>query len=107
MFQAFAINIAIGEKKGKEQDLLPVGLLANLVECYTGIREITGFESGTSLNFSGFPVILLPLCPASMMHKKHQRRKNNSRHESINRSEDVFVEYPVHVISVTDLAAVV
>ena len=63
-----AINTAMGKKKGKGQDLLPVGLLANLVEFYTGITEIIGFESGTSLNFSGFPVILSPLHPVSLMH---------------------------------------
>ena len=70
-----AITTAMGKKKGKGQDLLPVGLFANLLECYTGITEIIGFESGTSLNFSGFPVILFPLRPVSLMHKKCQGHK--------------------------------
>ena len=51
-------------------------------------------------------VILLPQTSASLTHKNPQRRKNNvwyaSRRmqRSIDRSEDVFAEYPVCVISV-------
>ena len=44
-------------------------------------------------------VILLPQRPASLTHKNPQR--------SIDRSEEVFVEYPVRVISVAVLGAVV
>ena len=53
-------------------------------------------------------MILFPLRPVSLMHKKCQGHKIiYSWHESIDQSEDVFVEYPVHVNSVADLAAVV
>ena len=52
-------------------------------------------------------VILLPLQPAYLMHKNPQRRTKvhgvrpiGCKDLSINQSEDVFVEYPVHVISV-------
>ena len=44
-------------------------------------------------------VILLPQRPASLTHKNRQR--------SIDRSEEVFVEYPVRVISVAVLGPVV
>ena len=41
---------------------------------------------------SSVTVILLPPCPASLMHKKSPEMQNNSWHASrlINRSEDVF-----------------
>ena len=57
-------------------------------------------------------MILLPLRPASLKHKhkKHKKHKNPQRRRtqrSIDRSEDVFIEYPVFVISVAVLAAVV
>ena len=59
-------------------------------------------------------MILLPLCHASLVHKKRQRHKiNKALHasrgtqRSINRSENVFVAYPVRVISVAVLAPVV
>ena len=62
---------------------------------------------------SPFSVILLPLRPASLMHKKSPKMQNNSWHTSrrmqrlIDRSEDVFVEYPVRLISVAVIMAVV
>ena len=55
---------------------------------------------------------LLPLRLASLMHKKSPKMQNNSWHasrrmqRSIDRSEDVFVEYPVHLISVAVIVAV-
>ena len=57
-------------------------------------------------------MILLPLRPASLKHKhkKYKKHKNPQRRRtqrSIDRSEDVFIEYPVFVISVAVLAAVV
>ena len=60
------------------------------------------------------PVILLPLRLASLMHENPQRHtKVYSMHpvgqkgRLINRSEDIFVEYPVCVISVAVLVTVV
>ena len=62
-----------------------------------------------------FFVILLhvPLHPASLTHKNPQRRAKvhgipptGRKDRSIDRSEDVFVEYPVRVISVVVLVAV-
>ena len=59
-------------------------------------------------------VILLPLHPASLMHKKRQRCKIihgmhplGCKDRSIMGSEDVFVEYPARVISVAVLTVVV
>lgn len=50
---------------------------------------------------------MLPLCPASLTHKNPQRRRKvlgmrpvGHKDRSIDRFEDVFVENPVHVISV-------
>ena len=52
-------------------------------------------------------MILLLLCPESLTHKNPQRhtkvqgmRPVGCKDQLINQSEDVFVEYPVHVISV-------
>ena len=52
-------------------------------------------------------VILLSLCAASLMHKNPQRHKIicgihpiGRRERSIDQSKDVFLEYPVCVISV-------
>ena len=57
-------------------------------------------------------MILLPLRPASLTHKNPQRREIihcpvERRDRSIDRSEDVFVEYPVHVITVAVIVTVV
>ena len=58
-------------------------------------------------------MILLPLRPASLINKKTPKMQNKSWHasrrkqRSIDRSEDVFVECPVHVISVAVIVAVV
>ena len=58
-------------------------------------------------------VILLPLRLVSLKYKNPQRRKNNLWYAShrteraIDRSEGVFVEYPVCEISVAVLVAVV
>ena len=49
------------------------------------------------------PVIFLPLSPASLTHKNPQRRPKFHGMPPVrrkDRSEDVFVEYPVRVISV-------
>ena len=49
------------------------------------------------------PVILFPLSPASPKHKNPQRRTKVHGMRPVRRkdwSEDVFVEYPVRVISV-------
>ena len=55
-------------------------------------------------------MILFPLRPASLTHKNPQGRTKSSWHANINRSidrsEDVFVQYHVHVISVAVLVAV-
>ena len=58
-------------------------------------------------------VILLPLRPASVTHKNFQRGPNvhgkcpaGCKAQSIDQSENVFVEY-IHVISVAVLVAVV
>ena len=62
---------------------------------------------------SPISVILLPLRPASLMHKKSPKMQNNSWHasrrtqRSIDKSEDVFVEHPVCLISVAVIMAVV
>ena len=46
-------------------------------------------------------MILFPLRPASLTHKNPQgRTKVHGTQISIDRSEDVFVQYPVRVISV-------
>ena len=52
-------------------------------------------------------MILLPLCAASLTNKNPQRRTEvhgmrpvGHKDRSIDRSEDVFVEYPVRMISV-------
>ena len=52
-------------------------------------------------------MILLPPCPASLTHKNPQRHKIicgihpiGRRERSIDQSKDVFLEYPVCVISV-------
>ena len=52
-------------------------------------------------------MILLPLRPASLMHKNPQRHKDvngtrpvKCKDRLIDQSEDIFPEYPVHVISV-------
>ena len=49
-------------------------------------------------------MILLPLRPASLTHKNPPKRTKvhgmRSVKRSVNRSEDVFVEYPVRVILV-------
>ena len=50
-------------------------------------------------------MILFPLRPVSLMNKKRQSHKTII--QSIDRSDNVFVEYPVHVISVADLVSVV
>ena len=61
---------------------------------------------------SPISVILSPLSPASLIHKKSPKMQNNSWHasrrtqRSIDRSEDVFVEYPVRLISVGVVMAV-
>ena len=47
--------------------------------------------------------ILLPLCPASLTHNYASR----GMQRSVDRTEDVFVEYPVCVISVAVLVTVV
>ena len=60
-------------------------------------------------------MILLPLRPASLMHKNAQRHKiicgmhpiANRMHRSMDRNEGIIVEYPVCVISVAVLEAVV
>ena len=55
-------------------------------------------------------VIVFSLRPVSLMHENPQ---NNSWHascrmqRSITRSEDAFVEYPVHLISVAVIVVVV
>ena len=53
-------------------------------------------------------ILFIPLRPASLtsLFKRAQKTQNKS-YRSIDRSEDVFVEYPVHVISVAVLVAVV
>ena len=57
-------------------------------------------------------MILSPLRPASLTHKHPQRRtkvhgmRPVGRQRSIDRSKDVFVEYPVRVIFVAVLVAV-
>ena len=56
-------------------------------------------------------MILLPLRPASLMHKNAQRHKiicgmhpiANRMHRSMDRHEGIIVEYPVCVISVAVL----
>ena len=51
-------------------------------------------------------VILLPLHPTSLTHKKCKRNKIiHGMH--VDRSEDVYVEYPVCTISVAVLVAAV
>ena len=59
-------------------------------------------------------MILLPLRLASLMHENPQRHTKvdgmypvGHKGRLINRSEDIFVEYPVCVISVAVLVAVV
>ena len=75
-------------------------------------------ESKISVFFVSFSikytVILLPHHPASLMYKNpqrctqvHDRCPVGCKDRSINRSEGVFVEYPVRVISVAVLVAVV
>ena len=55
-------------------------------------------QNSLTVQTSHISVILLPLRPASLMHKKSPKVQNNSRHascrtqRSIDRSEDVFVE---------------
>ena len=58
-------------------------------------------------------MISLPLRPASLTHKNPPRRPKvhgirpvGHKDRSIDRSEDVFVEYPVRVIFVAVLVAV-
>ena len=59
------------------------------------------------------PVTLLPLCPASLMHEKCQRHKIIHGTHPVGHKErsmdlkNVLVKYPVRVISVAFLAAVV
>ena len=57
---------------------------------------------------------MLPLSPASLMHKNPQRHKDvngtcpvKCKDRLIDQSEHIFAEYPVHVISVAVLVAVV
>ena len=70
-------------------------------------------QNSLTVQTSPISVILLTLHPASLMHKKSPRMQNNSWHasrrtqRSIDRSEDVFVEYPVCLISVAVIMAVV
>ena len=59
-------------------------------------------------------MILLPLCPASLTQKNPQRRTEGHgmrpvgcKDRLINQSEDVLADYPVCVISVAVLVAVV
>ena len=55
-------------------------------------------------------MILLPLRPVCPTHKNPQRRNSSvsvPKDAKIDPSKDVFVEYPVHVISVAVLVAVV
>ena len=61
-----------------------------------------------------YSVILLPLRPASPMHKNPQRHKDvngtcpvKCKDRLIDQSEDIFAEYPVHVISAAVLVDVV
>ena len=61
-----------------------------------------------------YSVILLPLRPASLMHKNPQRHKDvngtcpvKCKDQLIDQSEHIFAEYPVNVISVAVLVAVV
>ena len=67
-------------------------------------------QNSLTVQTSPISVILLPLHPASLMHKKSPKTQNNSWHasrrtqRSINRSEDV--EYPVRLISVGVIMAV-
>ena len=69
-------------------------------------------QNSLTVQTSPISVILLSLHPASLMHKKSPKTQNNSWHasrrtqRSINRSEDVFVEYPVRLISVGVIMAV-
>ena len=58
-------------------------------------------------------MILLFLRPASLTHKNPQRRPKvhgmrpvGHKYRSIDRSEDVFVEYPVRVIFVAVLVTI-
>ena len=74
----------------------------------------TSFLSQRKHDCHDASVILLPLCPVSLMHKKRQRGKIihcmhpvGCKDRLIDRAEDVFVEYLVRVISVTVLVAVV
>ena len=54
-------------------------------------------------------VILLPLHPASLTHKNHPQRRTKVHGMRLWEAKinDVFVEYPVCVISVAVLVAVV
>ena len=61
-----------------------------------------------------YSVILLPLRPASLMLKNPPKHKDvngtcpvKCKDRLIDQAEDVFAEYPVHVISVAVLVAVV
>ena len=61
-----------------------------------------------------YSVILLPLRPASLMHKNPKRHKDvngtcpvKCKDGLIDQPEDIFAEYPVHVISVAVPEAVV
>ena len=47
------------------------------------------------------PMILLPLCPESLMLKNPQRHKIIHEMHLLGHKNDFLVEYPVHVISVT------
>ena len=49
------------------------------------------------------PAIFSPLSPASLKHKNPQRYKINASHRTqrlVKQYEDVFLEYPVCIISV-------
>ena len=74
--------------------------------------QCTGYQKcithgGTVVNSD-----LLPLCPVSLMHKKCQRHKIiHGKHPMGRKGQcndaKVYVEYPVHMISVVVLVAVV
>ena len=50
----FIYSSFTGKIKNSQYDQLPVGLIAQLVEHCTGIAEVMGFESLSSLNFFFF-----------------------------------------------------